>query len=128
MSGKKRKQTSNRASGRTRSARARRSGSGAGASPGTPSLNAVLNSGKLRELYSTMLQCRMLTECGQVSASLKECVIDEAEAGREAVLVGAVTHALPEDSVVMARGSFLARYIRRAPLASLLARLFAKGM
>src|SRR5262245_10191552 len=127
MSGKKRKQLSKRAFGRTTPAHAGRSGSGAGASPGT-SITAVLNSGKLRELYSTMLQCRMLVEfADDVSALLKER-IDEAGIGREAVLVGAVTHALPGDSIVLAQGSFLARYIRRAPLASVLAHLFASGM
>jgi acetoin:2,6-dichlorophenolindophenol oxidoreductase subunit alpha len=128
MSGKKRKQLSKRASGRTTPAHAGRSGSGAGASPGT-SITAVLNSGKLRELYSTMLQCRMLVEpAHDVPALLKERVIDEADIGREAVLVGAVTHALPGDSTVLAQGSFLARYIRRAPLSSVLAHLFASGM
>ena len=76
-----------------------------------------------------MLQCRMLVEpAHDVSALLKERVIDEADIGREAVLVGAVTHALPGDSTVLAQGSFLASYIRRAPLTSVLAHLFASGM
>src|SRR5262249_184042 len=63
-----------------------------------------------------------------VSALLKKKVIEEADIGGEAVLVGAVTHALPGDSIVLAQGSFLARYIRRAPLTSVLAYLFASGM
>src|SRR5262249_14008032 len=114
MPGKKKKQLSNRASVRSRRPRTGPPGASAAAATNTSSITAVLNSGKLRELYSTMLQCRMLMERGQaLSASLKEGVIDEADAGREAVLVGAATHVLPGDSIVVAHGSFLARYIRR---------------
>jgi TPP-dependent pyruvate/acetoin dehydrogenase alpha subunit len=126
MSGKKKKQPSKRASDGGKLANSRRPESTA-ALPVEPSITAVLNSGKLRELYATMLQCRMLIERrGSLSTALKDRLIDEAGSKREAVMVGAVTHVLPCDSIVVAQWGFLARFIRRTPLASILAHLLAK--
>lgn len=120
MSRKKKKQLSKKASGG-----AKRADSGPTNSADAPSVTAVLNSGKLRELYATMLQCRMLIARG-LSTSLKDRLIDEAGSKQEAVMVGAVTHVHPCDSIVVTRGSFLARFIRRTPLTSILADPLAK--
>jgi TPP-dependent pyruvate/acetoin dehydrogenase alpha subunit len=128
MSRKKKKQLNTKVSGRAKRARTRLPGVAAPRAKHTPSVTAVLNSGKLRELYSTMLQCRMLVERRlALLASSNKAPRDEPDARREAVLVGAATHALPGDSIAVAHSSSLVRHIRRTPLASAVVHLLAEG-
>jgi acetoin:2,6-dichlorophenolindophenol oxidoreductase subunit alpha len=82
---------------------------------------AVLSPGKLRELYATMLKCRMLSERVQGILAQK----NHAPKAAEAVLAGALAHATPGDEIVTAQGGFLASFVRGTPLKSILAQLGA---
>jgi pyruvate dehydrogenase E1 component alpha subunit len=89
---------------------------------------AVLNSDKLKELYSTMVKCRMFAARVQVqTASLESSGTGRSMSNREAVLVGATTHLVAGDSISLAHSSFLADFIRGTPLELILAQLAAKG-
>jgi len=81
----------------------------------------VLIADKLKELYATMLKCRMLAERVQsLQLSARKTCRDFF--GLEAMLVGAGAHLLPQDSIALEHGSFVASLIKGTPLRSILAR------
>jgi TPP-dependent pyruvate/acetoin dehydrogenase alpha subunit len=85
---------------------------------------AVLNSERLKELYSTMLKCHLLQE--KMQALLFEKKPGQAIAaiaGREAIMVGAIAHLVAEDSITLAQGGWVASYIKGTPLKSIVAQL-----
>ena len=79
----------------------------------------VLNADKLKELYSTMVKCRMLAERVQSSRHKQARNIS----GIEAILVGAGAHLLPQDCIALEHGSFLASLIKGTPLPLIVARM-----
>src|SRR5438309_11969022 len=60
---------------------------------------AVLNADKLKELYATMMKCRMLVERVQ-SAETSSKKSQHSILGFEAILAGAGAHLLPQDCIV----------------------------
>ena len=86
---------------------------------------AVLDSQKLQSLYATMLKTRMLSQrAGEILPAQQK---DNITAGREAVLVGAIAHALPGDSTVTAQKSLLASFVRGTPLKSIFEQIIPPG-
>ena len=81
----------------------------------------VLNPEKLKELYSSMVKCRILGNKVQALSTASAA----ARPGREAVLVGATAHLLPDDAIAMARDGFLASFVRGTPLKSILSQALA---
>jgi acetoin:2,6-dichlorophenolindophenol oxidoreductase subunit alpha len=67
----------------------------------------VLNADKLKELYATMVKCRMLAE--RVQRSSHDHRLDS---GLEAILVGAAAHLMPTDCMALEHGGFLASLIK----------------
>lgn len=80
----------------------------------------VLNGEKLKELYATMVKCRMLAERVQDNRQRDET--RGSILGFEATLVGAGAHLLAKDCIAMEHSSFIARLIKGTPLHSILAR------
>lgn len=79
---------------------------------------AVLDSQKLQSLYATMLRTRMLSQrTGEVLSERNGLPIN-ISAGYEAVLIGAITHTLPGDSIAATQNGLLASFIRGTPLKS----------
>src|SRR5579859_5923227 len=78
----------------------------------------VLNAEKLKELYATMVKCRMLAQRmqGDHRGSSNSVL------GFEAALVGAGAHLLPKDCIAMEHSSFVASLIKGTPLHSILTR------
>jgi TPP-dependent pyruvate/acetoin dehydrogenase alpha subunit len=77
---------------------------------------AVLISDKLKDLYASMLRCRMLSQkAGEWHLSAQRESIPAARQ-REAVVVGALAHVLPQDSVAVASEGFLASLMKGTPL------------
>src|SRR3954447_8209564 len=68
-----------------------------------PEVLPVLNAEKLKELYATMVKCRMLAERLQSERKANDSVV-----GFEAALVGAGAHLLPKDCIAMEQSSFVA--------------------
>lgn len=86
-----------------------------------PEILPVLDDQKLRELYATMVKCRMLAERLQtLQPSARKTQHDFF--GLEAMLVGAGAHLLPQDSIALEHSSFVASLIKGTPLQSILAR------
>ncbi|MGC2697063.1 MAG: thiamine pyrophosphate-dependent enzyme [Candidatus Angelobacter sp.] len=83
---------------------------------------AVLNPDKLKELYSSMVKCRMLEE--KVLVTAHGDGQSGRGTGREALLVGATAHLLAEDAISMTNGGFLASFIRGTPLKLIFAQMF----
>jgi TPP-dependent pyruvate/acetoin dehydrogenase alpha subunit len=79
----------------------------------------VLNAAKLKELYATMVKCRMLAERVQNSQHKQAHNIS----GLEATLVGAGAHLRPQDCIALEHGSFLASLIKGTSLRSIVARM-----
>ena len=79
----------------------------------------VLNAAKLKELYATMVKCRMLAERIQQSKHKQAHPIP----GLEATLVGAGAHLLPQDFIALEHAGFLASLIKGTPLPVILARI-----
>jgi TPP-dependent pyruvate/acetoin dehydrogenase alpha subunit len=82
-----------------------------------PEVLPVLNAEKLKELYATMVKCRMLAERMQSKRTVSNSVL-----GFEATLVGAGAHLLPKDCIALEQGSFVASLVKGTPLHSILAR------
>ena len=81
----------------------------------------VLNDQKLKELYVTMLKCRLLAERIQsLQTSARKTHHDSY--GLEAMLVGAGAHLLPQDCIALEHSTFVASLIKGTPLQSILAR------
>jgi TPP-dependent pyruvate/acetoin dehydrogenase alpha subunit len=82
----------------------------------------VLNSDKLRELYATMVKCRLLAEHVQKNHSPGNKKRGRGVSGFEAALVGAGAHLQSKDCIVLEHSSFVASLIKGTPLHSILAR------
>lgn len=77
----------------------------------------MLNADKLKELYATMVKCRMLTErMGGAQGAERE------QAGLEATLVGAGAHLQPQDCITIEHRGFLASLIKGTSLRVILSR------
>jgi pyruvate dehydrogenase E1 component alpha subunit len=80
----------------------------------------VLNAEKLKELYATMMKCRMLAE--RVQSDHTRNRTGDSVSGFEATLVGAGAHLFPKDCIAVEHSSFVASLIKGTPLQSILAR------
>jgi TPP-dependent pyruvate/acetoin dehydrogenase alpha subunit len=79
----------------------------------------VLNAAKLKELYATMVKCRMLAERVQNSQHKQAHNVS----GLEATLVGAGAHLRPQDCIALEHGGFLASLIKGTSSRSIIARM-----
>jgi len=77
---------------------------------------AVLISDKLKDLYGSMLKCRMLSKKALEWPAADRNGGIRATTLREAVLVGALAHVLPQDFVAVASEGFLASLIKGTSL------------
>jgi len=85
-----------------------------------PEVLPVLNAEKLKELYATMVKCRMLAEWMQGDCGGNRT--GNSVFGFEATLVGAGAHLLLKDCIAMEYSSFVVSLIKGTPLPSILAR------
>src|SRR5215469_15078924 len=80
---------------------------------------AVLDSQKLQSLYATMLKARMLNQrAGEIMSQRQKGLSANITPGYEAVLIGAIAHTLPGDSIAATQNTLLASFIRGTPLKS----------
>jgi TPP-dependent pyruvate/acetoin dehydrogenase alpha subunit len=80
----------------------------------------VLNAAKLKELYATVVKCRMLAQ--RMQSDHTGNTSGNSVLGFEAALVGAGTHLLSNDCIAMEHSGFVASLIKGTPLYSILAR------
>ncbi|HZC43764.1 MAG TPA: thiamine pyrophosphate-dependent enzyme [Acidobacteriaceae bacterium] len=96
--------------------------------PNSSHPNPLISHGKLRQLYSTMLQCRMLHECartlGQQGGLQHD---DDSSADLEATVVGTAIHLRPEDILASLRGNMILKFLKGAPLPTLFHQLYGRS-
>jgi TPP-dependent pyruvate/acetoin dehydrogenase alpha subunit len=91
----------------------------------TPAM-PVLEAGKLKDLYSTMVKCRVLAERmhGDQNTNTQK---GEFTSGLEAMFVGAGAHLLPHDCVALEHGGSITSLIKGTPLQMILSRSARAG-
>jgi pyruvate dehydrogenase E1 component alpha subunit len=95
-----------------------------------PAGNPLLNNDKLRQLYTSMMHCRMLAERASLPSRGNRGQGLELRAGHEATVAGVVSHLRPEDTLSPAPGDLSAGFLKGAPLqdvVSLLAGIAVNG-
>jgi TPP-dependent pyruvate/acetoin dehydrogenase alpha subunit len=89
------------------------------------SFSKLLGPKKLKQLYSTMLRCRIFQEKLRLLSNQGKLARNHSGAGGlEAVEVGALIDLLPKDCISCGRREWIAGYIRGAPLEELFRQLF----
>jgi TPP-dependent pyruvate/acetoin dehydrogenase alpha subunit len=90
--------------------------------------NPLISHEKLRQLYSTMLQCRLLEERAQIlekQARFKGNYY--AAVGQEATAVGAGIDLRPEDTIALSHRDFILSFIKGVPLSAMFSQLFGRS-
>ncbi len=88
----------------------------------------LISDDKLKQLYSTMLECRMLEERARVLFKQSKFTGNYyAAVGQEATAVGAAVDLRPEDCVGPSHRDFILNYIKGAPLSAMFSQLYAKA-
>ena len=83
---------------------------------------------KLKQLYSTMLKCRMLEEKARMLFKQGKFAGNYyAAVGQEATEVGCAIDLKPEDTVAPSHRDFIANFIKGAPLNVMYAQLYARS-
>ena len=80
---------------------------------GTP----LISDDKLRQLYSVMLQCRALEERARALARRKNLLHFSSAGQQEAILARrGLWNLRPDDTIAPSEGSFIADFVKGAPL------------
>ena len=88
----------------------------------------LISNEKLKQLYATMLECRMLEERARVLFKQSKFTGNYyAAVGQEATAVGAAVDLRPEDCVGPSHRDFILNYIKGAPLSAMFSQLYAKA-
>jgi pyruvate dehydrogenase E1 component alpha subunit len=110
-----------------RSKRAHRKKSKAAAPEAAEQIPPKFDTEKIKQLYSTMLGCRMAAERGHLLVKQEKLPGDlGVVAGQEAAEVGALIDLMADDCVALGRRDLTARFIRAAPLKTIFADLYAR--
>jgi TPP-dependent pyruvate/acetoin dehydrogenase alpha subunit len=84
---------------------------------------SLISNQKLLQLYTTMLQCRMIEERLRPLLKKNKAEIAHDAAGREAAIVGAALDLLPGDTLAPAHGSLVPCFVKGLPLPAVFASL-----
>ena len=90
--------------------------------------NSLIGNDKLKQLYSTMLKCRLLEERARIlkkQARFKGNYY--AAVGQEAAAVGAAVDLRPEDTVAPSHRDFIANFIKGVPLSAMFSQLYGRA-
>ena len=91
---------------------------------GSSTGGSLISDAKLKQLYATMLECRLL---GQHALRLRNPrrALYSASLGQEAIATGCVIDLEPEDTVVLAPGGSIAGLVKGGELSELIAQLYS---
>jgi 2-oxoisovalerate dehydrogenase E1 component alpha subunit len=87
----------------------------------SPASNPLIGNAKLKQLYSTMLQCRLLSERAYELRNVKGKV--KPVFGGEAAVVGAVLDLRRDDWLLPLQNDLLGKFVKGMPLASIFSEL-----
>ncbi|MGB6691373.1 MAG: thiamine pyrophosphate-dependent enzyme [Terracidiphilus sp.] len=88
-----------------------------------PPAFSLISTQKLLQLYSIMINCRLIEERLQSpSRRVKSAAVDGALSGQEAVIVGAAVDLRPEDAIASLQDQLMVRFVKGTPIDELLRR------
>ena len=93
--------------------------------PNSNHTNPLISNDKLKQLYSTMLKCRLLEERAlTITKQARFKGNYHATVGQEAAAVGAAIDLRPEDTVAPSHRDFILNFIKGVPLAAIFRQLY----
>jgi TPP-dependent pyruvate/acetoin dehydrogenase alpha subunit len=93
---------------------------------GSSTGGSLIDDAKLKQLYATMLQCRLLTERAR-SQRTHGRALYSASLGQEAIATGCVIDLRPEDTIALAPLDSIASLVKGVQLRDIVAQLYARG-
>src|ERR1700677_2093573 len=91
---------------------------------GSSTGGSLISDAKLKQLYATMLECRLLAQHALRLRNQRRAFYS-ASLGQEAIAAGCVIDLEPEDTVVLAPGGSVAALVKGAELSELIGQLYA---
>jgi pyruvate dehydrogenase E1 component alpha subunit len=85
---------------------------------------SLIDDAKLKQLYATMLQCRLLTEHGRRLRRSK--TVYDASLGQEAIAVGCAIDLRPQDTVAVASHDSIVGLVKGVGLSDVVAQLYGR--
>jgi pyruvate dehydrogenase E1 component alpha subunit len=88
---------------------------------------SLISDAKLKQLYATMVQCRMLTERAcRLRGQPRYSGLYAASMGQEAIATGCAIDLLPDDTIALAPHNTIAGLVKGVPLGDLVAQMYAR--
>jgi TPP-dependent pyruvate/acetoin dehydrogenase alpha subunit len=91
---------------------------------GSSTGGSLISDAKLKQLYATMLECRLLAQHALRLRNQRRAFYS-ASLGQEAIAAGCVVDLEPDDTVVLAPGGSIAGLVKGAKLSELMGQLYA---
>jgi len=88
---------------------------------------SLISDAKLKQLYATMVHCRLLTErvC-RLRSQPRPADLYAAAMGQEAIATGCVINLRPEDTIALAPQNSIANLVKGVPLDDIVAQMYAR--
>ena len=88
---------------------------------------SLISDAKLKQLYATMVQCRLLTEHAcRLRGQPRSAALYSASMGQEAIATGCAIDLRPEDTIALAPHNSIASLVKGLPLDAIVAQVFAR--
>jgi TPP-dependent pyruvate/acetoin dehydrogenase alpha subunit len=88
---------------------------------------SLISDAKLKQLYASMVECRLLTErTGRLPDRPRSAGLYAASMGQEAIATGCVIDLRPEDTIALAPHNAIASLVKGAPLGDIVAQMYAR--
>jgi TPP-dependent pyruvate/acetoin dehydrogenase alpha subunit len=89
---------------------------------------SLISDAKLKQLYATMVQCRMLTERAcRLRGQPRSAGLYAASMGQEAIATGCAINLLPDDTIALAPHNSIASLVMGVPLGDIVAQMYARS-
>ncbi len=86
---------------------------------------SLISDAKLKQLYATMVRCRLLTERAcRLRGQPRSAGLYAASMGQEAIATGCAIDLLPEDTIALAPQNAIAGLVKGVPLAEIAAQIY----
>ena len=88
---------------------------------------SLISDAKLKQLYATMVQCRMLTERAfRLRGQPRSAGLYAASMGQEAIATGCAIDLQPDDTIALAPHNSIAGLVKGVPLGEIVAQMYAR--
>jgi TPP-dependent pyruvate/acetoin dehydrogenase alpha subunit len=88
---------------------------------------SLISEAKLKQLYATMVQCRMLTERAcRLRGLPRPAGLYAASMGQEAIATGCAIDLRPDDTIALAPHNSIASLVKGVPLGDIVAQMYAR--